>query len=222
LKRSSQGHRMRHIALRLLLFALGVIISLALAFEYGIHAIIFAWFMSIEETTMLIARTYLFRQIMRPISKRFTEWIIVLLCGRAAVGRTKVRFIGPIISRIQILSYRWNTLPPAIRILTAVGLLVAIGLSDYWVYLIVFAAPLGRYIYRALHLSGMDLPFDRWVQVPRKRVRRFLRTNFVCRVARMPWRRFVYCILKRTETAREQHWWKIVLSHIRRRTRGND
>ncbi|MDB5187619.1 MAG: hypothetical protein JWO50_139 [Candidatus Kaiserbacteria bacterium] len=206
---------MHYFARSLLLLLVGIIASLVVAIEFGIHTIIFAWVLSVQETVSVVARTYLFRQVLRPISKRFTEWFIVLFFGRAAAGKFKHWILRPLIARFNILYARWTNLPPLARVFAAVVALVVVLMSDYWMYLIVFAIPIARYLYKALHFTGIDFPFDRWVQKPRRKFRRFIRTNALARMLRYPWRSFVYLVLKRSETARENKLLPKVLSKMR-------
>ena len=194
---------MRNIALKVLLLIGGVLVTLWFAIDYGIYAIILAWFMSIRETAFLLGQTYFFRQVLRPFSKRLTEGLIVLLFGRATLGRKKARLIQIISERIELVLTIWRRLPEMMHIILIVGILSVIALSDYTLYLLVFAVPIGRYLFKVLHYCGIDFPYDQWVRIPRRRVRRYLRTNKVLRITRHPWRVFIYCILKRFETERE-------------------
>ena len=143
----------------------------------------------------------MYRQLIRPFSKRFSEIVIVWIFGRAMVGKIKTTYV---IGTLNVIIATWDRIPLGLRIASVCGVFILVATSEYAFYLVLVMIPFSSPIVRALHFWGIDLPFDEVVRPIRRRFRRMMRTHVWFIKGRIPYRRLFRFLLKKTETARER------------------
>jgi hypothetical protein len=194
-----------------LLVGAGAVAIIAISAERGALATLLAWIAPAQEAALALTQTYFFRLVIRPFSKRLTQVLILVTCGEAIVGRLKSRYI---VRAFEAIVAYWGRLSLGWRIAIAGGVFSAIALSEYGSYLALLMLPFASPLLRLLHFWGLDIPFDHVVRPIRRKLRYALRKNPILRAMRWPYRSVICILLRRTETARQQKWWKSIAGRI--------
>ena len=191
--------------LKALFIVAGAAALLVVSVERGALPALLAWIAPAQEAGLALTQSYLFRLAARPFSKRFTQALILVTCGEATFGRLKSRYV---VRAFHEVTRFWRSLSVGWRLAFAGSVFAAIALSEYGSYLAILMLPFASPILRGLHFWGLDLPFDHAVRPLRRKLRYVLRNNAILRALRWPYRSVVCMVLKRTETARQRHWWR--------------
>ncbi len=189
------------IVFKSLLLFLGVVLIIIASIKYFVFTALLAWLAPVQEAIIVLGQSWMYRQLIRPFSKRFSEIVIVWIFGRAWVGKIKARYI---FGTLRSIDNVWNRIPLSLRLVSAGGIFILLATSEYAFYLLFVMIPLSSPIIRALHFWGIDLPFDEIVRPIRHKFRRIMRTNAFWKKVRIPYRRLRRLVLKRVETARER------------------
>lgn len=158
-----------------LLLVGALVISAWLVYEYAVVMVLLGWLKlgwnALVALSMQLGRTILFRRLSRPIWKAI-GWF-------AVTGYFSWRFRQAYTRHADALwreaRHRWLTLPPFVRTLLVLGVVLAIAAFGFGLLLFPLALPLVSFAFRKLRVWCFDTWLERWSRPLRRKVHRYVR-----------------------------------------------